>query len=222
MQIRSIVHKFEHIMCFLFITLQIGVCISMKTEYRNAVRSRRLICEALLELLDEKPLEKITVTDIAHRADISRGTFYLHYDSVRSVISELQDAYLSHMDQFFDTLEIPFTPANTTVITAECLRFIYRQHPEKNILLLLHQQNSFAEKICQSFQNRILKTKEIPQDREIQKQIMVQASILIHGILGTYQYISAAPSDLSVADLTRAMDGMEQDLRILQELKSNH
>ena len=193
----------------------------MKTEYRNAVRSRRLICDALLELLDEKPLDKITVTDIAYRADISRGTFYLHYDSVRSVISEQEDVYLSHMDQFFDTLEIPFTPDNAAVITVECLRFIYRQHPEKNILLLLHQQNSFADKICQNFQNRILKTKDIPKDSEIQKQIMMQASILIHGILGTYHYVTTDTLDLSVADLTHAMDGMEQDLRILQELKSN-
>ena len=193
----------------------------MKTEYRNAARSRRLICEALLELLDEKPLDKITVTDIAHRADISRGTFYLHYDSVRSVISELQDAYLSHMDQFFDTLEIPFTPDNTTIITVECLRFIYRQHPEKNILLLLHQQNSFAEKICLYFQNRILQMKDIPQDRELQKQILVQASVLIHGILGTYHSIATDTSDLSVADLTHALDSMEQDLHMLRERKCN-
>ena len=96
-----------------------------KAEYRNAVRSRRLICDALLELLDEKPLEKITVTDITKRADVNRGTFYLHYDSVNEVISELQDAYIAHMDQYFADLEIPITVDNIMIVTAECLKYIY-------------------------------------------------------------------------------------------------
>ena len=34
-----------------------------KKEYRSAIRSRRLIRAALLELLQEKKFEKITVTD---------------------------------------------------------------------------------------------------------------------------------------------------------------
>lgn len=46
-----------------------------KKEYRSAVRSRRLIREAFLQLLQEKELRKITVTDIVNRADINRTTF---------------------------------------------------------------------------------------------------------------------------------------------------
>ena len=45
-----------------------------KKEYRSAIRSRRLIRAALLELLQEKKFEKITVTDIVKRADINRST----------------------------------------------------------------------------------------------------------------------------------------------------
>ena len=47
-----------------------------KAEYRSAVRSRQLINAALADLLQEKALEKITVTDIVRRAGINRGTFY--------------------------------------------------------------------------------------------------------------------------------------------------
>ena len=49
-----------------------------KAEYRSAIRSRKLINEALADLLTEKPLDKITVTDVVSRADINRGTFYAH------------------------------------------------------------------------------------------------------------------------------------------------
>ena len=57
-----------------------------KKEYRSAIRSRRFIRQAFMELLREKRLEKITVTDIVNRADINRSTFYAHYTDVKALI----------------------------------------------------------------------------------------------------------------------------------------
>ena len=62
-----------------------------KKEYRSAIRSRRLIRAALLELLQEKKFEKITVTDIVKRADINRSTFYAHYPDVMGLLEELME-----------------------------------------------------------------------------------------------------------------------------------
>lgn len=187
-----------------------------KSEYRNAVRSRRLICEALLALLDEKDLDRITVTDIAYRADINRGTFYLHYDSVGAVISELQDAYLSHMDQFFDNLEIPFTVDNTAIIVAECLRYIYQQNNGKYLSLIFHQQISFADKVCQNLQKRILESGDFPKDYTTQKQILVRAGILTHGVLGTFHSLSNGSLGISMDDLILGVDALVTDLTDLQ------
>lgn len=60
-----------------------------KAEYRSAIRSRKLINDALADLLQEKPLDKITVTDVVNRADINRGTFYAHYRDVPDVVDHL-------------------------------------------------------------------------------------------------------------------------------------
>ena len=60
-----------------------------KAEYRSAVRSRKLINDALADLLVEKPLEKITVTDVVNRANINRGTFYAHYRDIPDVVDHL-------------------------------------------------------------------------------------------------------------------------------------
>ena len=60
-----------------------------KAEYRSAVRSRKLIKAALADLLQEKPLDKITVTDVVNRAQINRGTFYAHYTDIPDVIHHL-------------------------------------------------------------------------------------------------------------------------------------
>ena len=42
-----------------------------KAEYRSSLRSKKLITDALVELLDEKTLDKITVTDIVKKAEKS-------------------------------------------------------------------------------------------------------------------------------------------------------
>jgi len=47
---------------------------------RRVVRSKRLIVGALRELLLEKDYKKISVIDIAERADIGRATFYAHFE----------------------------------------------------------------------------------------------------------------------------------------------
>lgn len=59
-----------------------------KAEYRSAVRSRRLINQAVAKLMKEKPLDKITVTDVVRQADINRGTFYAHYADVQDVLTQ--------------------------------------------------------------------------------------------------------------------------------------
>lgn len=67
-----------------------------KAEYRSAIRSRRLINEALAELIKEKPLDKITVTDVVTRADLNRGTFYAHYTDIQDVVNhQVNDACLT-------------------------------------------------------------------------------------------------------------------------------
>ena len=52
-----------------------------KTD-RRTLKTRKALCEALAELLMEKELHKITVQEIADKADVNRVTFYKHYMDV--------------------------------------------------------------------------------------------------------------------------------------------
>lgn len=42
-------------------------------------RTKQAIVNAFWELLDEKPLSKITVKDIVERCQVNRNTFYYHF-----------------------------------------------------------------------------------------------------------------------------------------------
>lgn len=87
-----------------------------KAEYRNAIRSRQLINTALAELLHEKPLEKITVSDVVRKANINRSTFYAHYVDIRAVLDNLIE---QTFDQIRESLEAetPLDDAPNRILT---------------------------------------------------------------------------------------------------------
>ena len=65
-------------------------------EYRNARKSKKAIKKAFADLLFEKnDISKITVKEIVDRADMSKSTFYSHYQDIYSVSEEFEDEIIS-------------------------------------------------------------------------------------------------------------------------------
>ena len=48
--------------------------------------TKRALAQALKDLMNEKPLSKITITDITDKVGVSRHTFYYHFQDVFSLI----------------------------------------------------------------------------------------------------------------------------------------
>lgn len=190
-----------------------------KAEYRNSVRSRRLICDALLELLEEKPLEKITVTDIAKRADVNRGTFYRHYDSVNDVISELQDTLIEQMDQYFASLDAPLGVDNIMVVTAGCLKIVYEQNQSRYVPLLLHQQLHFADKVSKRFQARLRAAKNTPEDEDRRRELLVRANLLAHGVVGVFYAAANGTLDVPTDAVFHYVDSLVAEMQEMQSRK---
>ncbi len=55
----------------------------------RVTRTRKLLAEALQNLLDEKSFEDITVLDIAARATVNRATFYAHFTDKYAMVDDL-------------------------------------------------------------------------------------------------------------------------------------
>ena len=61
---------------------------------RRTAYTRMTVKDALLELLEEQPFEKITVAALCRQAEITRATFYLHFSDINAVLDELLDEAL--------------------------------------------------------------------------------------------------------------------------------
>lgn len=50
------------------------------------IRSRNSLRKALISLMEEKPFDKISISDIAVRAELSRQTFYTNFDTKEEIL----------------------------------------------------------------------------------------------------------------------------------------
>ena len=61
--------------------------------------TKEIIIRTLFELLNEKPLAKITVKDIVERCGVNRNTFYYHFRDISDVV---ESALLREVDNAFE------------------------------------------------------------------------------------------------------------------------
>lgn len=63
----------------------------------RVVRTKTAIRNALVELIEEKGFDAITVKDITTKANINRGTFYAHYQDKFNLMTKCQEEIMHEM-----------------------------------------------------------------------------------------------------------------------------
>jgi len=111
-----------------------------KTDHRSRY-TQRVIKEALLKLLADKPLNKIGVSELCFFAEVNRGTFYNHfydvYDVYESIENDFYDeikAKLDHVKSY--DLDRPFFKEIMLLIykNADLVRLIINNKNNSDIL----------------------------------------------------------------------------------------
>lgn len=67
----------------------------MQKERRDVVKSKAAIKQAFIKLCINQKTEKITVTKILDEANVSRGTFYAHFQDIYDVKEQVEEDLLS-------------------------------------------------------------------------------------------------------------------------------
>ncbi|WP_147556357.1 TetR/AcrR family transcriptional regulator [Catenibacterium mitsuokai] len=75
-----------------------------KTD-RRVLKTKRAIYNAFVELLSEKEINHITITDISKKADINRKTFYNYYSNTYEVMEEIENLTVDTFIKRLDAIE---------------------------------------------------------------------------------------------------------------------
>jgi AcrR family transcriptional regulator len=68
----------------------------VKTD-RRILRTKQSITKSFLELFSEKDFEQITINEIAERANVNRGTVYLHYSDKYDLLDRCIEEHINEL-----------------------------------------------------------------------------------------------------------------------------
>jgi len=114
-------------------------------ENRRVRMTKKMIWQAFFELLESRPLDKITVTDLCRQADVNRSTFYAYYDGIDTMIREGEDLVIERL-----TADLPQGAANEAALAARieaALENIRRNQPLCRALLINWDSDSFNRRL---------------------------------------------------------------------------
>lgn len=96
----------------LLINLERLVPLTMSKVDRRILKSQEAIKKAVLELMSEKSFDEITIQDLADRANVNRGTIYLHYVDKFDLLDKLMEEHINQLRELGETAcEMEWRPA---------------------------------------------------------------------------------------------------------------
>ena len=148
---------------------------------RRSKYSQTVIQEAFLNILDEKSLDSITVTEICQTADVNRGTFYKYYKDVPDLFSQIKSSFFAEIKKTLEENQI----FDVEAILCEALKAI---QGNKNLLRVM-QKSGYTQSAVEEI-NFLLKDIVIPSIKAVKPHA---SDIEVECI---YQYIIGAGSNL--------------------------
>ncbi len=115
----------------------------MKTDARVRY-TRKVIEESFISLMQQKPVNKITVKEVCEKAQINRATFYKHYLDCYDLLEQIESDALDHFDEMFAAME-----ENGLQPTLEMLLGVLKENAELFAVLSRHGlEDHFSHRIA--------------------------------------------------------------------------
>lgn len=131
--------------------------------------TKKAIVKAFLELLNEKPLDKITVKEIVDNCEINRNTFYYHFEDIHALLTfvidgEVERVIARHAD--VESLEEGFIEAANFALSNK--RAVYHIYNSVSREELERYLNSIAEEVVRRMAEGLDGAEDVSKlDREL-------------------------------------------------------
>lgn len=171
-----------------------------KTD-RRVLYTKMFLKESLLELMKEKPIDKITPTELCRHANINRNTFYSHYYTTRDLLVEIEDEFSS---QIIESLGGSLQETNTLDLLREVCRIVYEKKEFCKVLLSENGDAAFLQNVILLGRDMIMQNWESMGVQLSEEKMEIVFSFIISGsvaIMRTWAAMDMRVSPNEIADL---------------------
>ncbi len=119
---------------------------------RRILVTKRILRESLMELMKEKPISKITIKEICDLSEMSRSTFYLHYQDQFELLSDIEKDVLENTEKALGTFN---GSLNTKEGIEVFLEYIKENKETFGVLLCQQDSEDFQKTIISKVESNV-------------------------------------------------------------------
>lgn len=166
----------------------------MKAQNLNnaSFKTRKLIRSTFAEMLAEKKeIGKISVSELAKRANINRGTFYSHYDDIYGVVEDYENELIIN---FFDDSRL-LSSDNFVKFIDELFDYIAKNNEEYKMMCKSDDIVFVAKRLTELASKKCLELCYNDKRIKDKNHLEIEVNIFIEGLIFEYvKYCRGQPA----------------------------
>ncbi|MBR2582217.1 MAG: TetR/AcrR family transcriptional regulator C-terminal domain-containing protein [Oscillospiraceae bacterium] len=179
-------------------------------DNRSVRNTKRRLREGLLRLLEQKPINEISVKELTELVDVNRGTFYFHYQDIYDLLRDMEQDFFEQFDRTLNSENPPAlesggfsvfdgegTPYLHTVFS-----FIDDNRDFCRIMLSPHGDMKFVELVKRRIDEQCRFFWQILAPGADEERRGMYNAFLINGLIGLIQEWVNDRRDLSVESIS--------------------
>ena len=179
-----------------------------KTDLRVKL-TKRLLKNAIIDLLEFKDVQEISVTELCENAGINRTTFYCHYKSIEEIIIEIENDVLIDYERVYNILTPDY---DLDDLISNLLKFFVEHARVLGLVLNKKKDFGLMQQIYRYSFDRFKKYVTDNLSQEKTEPIMYLFYGLSYGIIGIigkwYKNEMQDPINVVESAITRVMFGI--------------
>lgn len=179
-----------------------------KKEDRRIRRTKKLLRQALAELMNEKEFKDITVKEITERADLNRGTFYFHYTDTYDLKDQIEDELIHVLRQNLETYQPTESNHSIRMIANAVLGYIDNDRFLFRTLFHDSSGEGIRSKMTRVLEDMIYQLQKTHMLENNERQRKYVCRFLANGIVGMIAMFLEQERENALEEASRIMDDM--------------
>ena len=170
-------------------------------DNRSVRNTKRRLREGLLRLMEEKPINEISVKELTELVDVNRGTFYFHYQDIFDLLRSLEREFFEQFDRTLSENQPAFDSRGSPYLHA-VFSFVDENRSFCRIMLGPHGDMQFVELVKRRVDSQCRAIWQILGLGADEKRYGIYNAFLINGCIGLIQEWVNDRRDLDVESIS--------------------
>ena len=179
----------------------------MRKQPERTAMTRSILIDSFLKLSKEKPIDKITVSEICIKAGYNRSTFYQYFDDTYHLISYIEDDLMNYIK---DTVVSRIGMVNPEQFFVDIFIKVHKEKRDILKLLLRQTDNRFPTKLKEFLIPLFAQQLQMPQNED---QTVYKLDFYLSGIIAVVSRWVTSETPISSKEYALLMQQIVEGMR---------